>query len=1583
MMLFKRHALLIVAFLMFSTSAFSDKVDAEKARKVATNWYQHYAPASKQQASITKVKGYKWGDRTSFYICSFDQGGFVIVSANDQVTPILGYGFEHGVPDEITNEAVKGWFDGYARQIDTAFVLNLRSDEETAKWKEISENTFPKAQSSFVEPLLTTTWDQGWPYNAMCPEDASGSGGHCYTGCVATAYGQILKYYHYPPQGKGSITYTDASGHPISANFSSTYYNWDEMQSSLSPSDTNYQDIAEFLYHCGAGAHSNYWSGATTGFYVIEPILNFFDYAYSTIKQVNRESFNQVEWDSILVSELNQNRPIYYTGSGSDGHAFVCDGYENNEYFHFNVGWGGQANGYYITDNLVFSGMPFNDNQYAILGIKPNDGSNISEDTTFSGDHHFTTSLYFSAVSKVSINPGTSFAFDSACQLKIGGSIQSEGTALHPVSFTAFDSTGVWGGIYINSVYHMLMTQNEPDTLSFNHTIVSNSETTGIAIQGTGGITANADKLIKGVVIKNSELYNNSGCALSGNFTRLMIDSCQIYNNGGGINLYIGWLDVKNSVVQYNSGVAISYYNQHDYFENGSSNVINNNISYNVDMSSPGDPGGIYIHSGGGTGSCLVSDNIISNNTGNTGGFRIHGNTTLENNSIYGNTAMFYGGGGMVSDGALVRNNKIFNNQAPYGGGGLCVSNGGRIINNLIYNNSSGIAGVALVSATIANNTIANNGNGISFVGFGSMEIKNNILWNSGVEIDVGDNQVSVSRCIVRGGIDNIHETTSVSTIEKIINRNPNFINPSENIGNDTLPTGINWGLQATSPAIDAAIDDTSNLSLPTMDVYGYQRIKRILDIGAIENQSDTIFPCFIEDGYTLNSCAGNPEFITIPFRGENCQIQWYFNDSINLGVTNDTLAFNLLSEANSGKYSCIVSNIFGQDTSDYISVNVFSSAPSNPSAIYGNDTIHHFEKELIYWTHIIPNCPSLNWITSPGLSYFAVNDTTINLMVIDTISTGYIKFFGENPCGTSIDTTVFNLTILSMPEILTISGDSTICAGTSCNWWDNMYTTDFNYQYDLIEWQIPLGISAKIYGEYGYMGIYQVDTLALSDTLYARWNKNNYGTGQWSPFPLSVIPIILNSAETIIGSDSVCQGSSSISYSVPIIPNATSYEWIYSGTGVTINGITNSISIDFDANATSGNLTVRGINDCGNGAASENFSISVCELINQPVDLSSGWNITSFYVHPAQTDLDSIFSPIINSGTLIKAINESGNFIQNMSGIGWINTIGNMENTEGYYIKMNTGDTLVLNGAKVNFPYDIPLQTGWNIMGYPLQDSSDAIRVLQSLIDSNLVIKVIDESGGFIQELPGMGWMNTIGYFKPGEGYYIKLNNDCNLPIESSYWQCGDTIVDPRDSQSYNTVSIGNQCWMAENLNVGTRIDLMDISSNDGLIEKYCFDDNISNCGIYGGIYLWDELMQYETTEGEQGICPEGWHVPTDTETKTMEMELGMTQAQADSAGWRGTDEGGKMKETGATHWYSPNTGATNASGFTAFAGGFRYTSGGSGSMGYQGLFWTSTEDEHDESSVWVRFLTYDNDQAGRGSYAKIMGLSVRCVKD
>jgi uncharacterized protein (TIGR02145 family) len=130
----------------------------------------------------------------------------------------------------------------------------------------------------------------------------------------------------------------------------------------------------------------------------------------------------------------------------------------------------------------------------------------------------------------------------------------------------------------------------------------------------------------------------------------------------------------------------------------------------------------------------------------------------------------------------------------------------------------------------------------------------------------------------------------------------------------------------------------------------------------------------------------------------------------------------------------------------------------------------------------------------------------------------------------------------------------------------------------------------------------------------------------------------------------------------------------------------------------------------------------------------------------------------------------------------------------------------------------------------------------------------------------------------------------------------CPPTVED-QDGNTYKTVQIGDQCWMAENLNVGVMVDSVDTGSthsdvsDNGTIEKYCYDNDPANCETDGGLYDWNEAMQYTTEEGTQGICPAGWHIPTDEEWKTLEMQLGMSQTEADDTGWRGTDEGDKLK--------------------------------------------------------------------------------------
>jgi uncharacterized protein (TIGR02145 family) len=227
------------------------------------------------------------------------------------------------------------------------------------------------------------------------------------------------------------------------------------------------------------------------------------------------------------------------------------------------------------------------------------------------------------------------------------------------------------------------------------------------------------------------------------------------------------------------------------------------------------------------------------------------------------------------------------------------------------------------------------------------------------------------------------------------------------------------------------------------------------------------------------------------------------------------------------------------------------------------------------------------------------------------------------------------------------------------------------------------------------------------------------------------------------------------------------------------------------------------------------------------------------------------------------------------------------------------------------------------------------------------------------------------------GTGPASSASNSVTL----SSFNCGTRLLDSRDGKTYLTVQIGNQCWFAENLNVGIRIDGTNDQLNNAIIEKYCYDNSESNCNLLGGLYQWDEMMQYSITEMTQGICPVGWHIPSDYEWKVMEMTLGMDPTVANAAGWRGTVEGGKLKAAGTQYWDSPNTGATNSSQFTALPSGDRTSTGTFESLGYFTDFWTSTFII--DTQCWYRYLDADHSQIYRIDGNRKFGTPVRCVKD
>ncbi|MBN1970594.1 MAG: C10 family peptidase [Candidatus Delongbacteria bacterium] len=374
--MWKRGLLLQIAMslVLLSSFVFSAPVNEQMAEKVAKLWFNNWLDkGSSTDPVVDKVNVEKSENGTNlFYIVTFEDKGFVIVSADDTVIPILGYSTDSSTKKR--NPALNDLLGSYVKQINDIIENKIGNLENQREWSKIVNNDFSDYSNKSVFPLLATTWNQGEFYNELCPVDASSStgNGHVWAGCVATAMGQIMKYWNSPEHGVGSNSYTHSVYGELSADFGSTTYNWDSMPDNLTSEN---QDVQLLLNHCGISVNMNYGASGSYAYSsdALTSLITNFDYINSTYL-AQKLNYTNDNWTNLLKNELDNSRPMYYSGSGENGgHAFNCDGYQADSYFHFNWGWGGAYNGYFYTSSLTPGSGNFSYNQMAIIGLYPND----------------------------------------------------------------------------------------------------------------------------------------------------------------------------------------------------------------------------------------------------------------------------------------------------------------------------------------------------------------------------------------------------------------------------------------------------------------------------------------------------------------------------------------------------------------------------------------------------------------------------------------------------------------------------------------------------------------------------------------------------------------------------------------------------------------------------------------------------------------------------------------------------------------------------------------------------------------------------------------------------------------------------------------------------------------------------------------------------------------------------------------------------------------------------------------------------------------------------------------------------------
>ena len=390
-----------------------------------------------------------------------------------------------------------------------------------------------------------------------------------------------------------------------------------------------------------------------------------------------------------------------------------------------------------------------------------------------------------------------------------------------------------------------------------------------------------------------------------------------------------------------------------------------------------------------------------------------------------------------------------------------------------------------------------------------------------------------------------------------------------------------------------------------------------------------------------------------------------------------------------------------------------------------------------------------------------------------------------------------------------------------------------------------------------------------------------------------------------------------------------------------------------------------------------------------QNFELKFGFQFISSRIIPENPNMLIVMADILNDNFSF-ARNSQGQTLRKI-GPNWVNGIGDWIIDEGYLVKMNAADLFTINGTLVDPTTPILVETGFQFVSYFPETPMDAILAFTTIINDDLDF-IRGSEGTMIRKI-GPNWVNGIGDCQPGEGYLVKMFAEGILIYQGSSFTCGDPFTDPRNEQVYNTVQIGEQCWMSENLNIGEMINGDLNMTDNGVIEKYCYENNTTNCDKYGGLYQWNEIMEYTITPGTQGICPAEWHLPTDEEwTHLIDYVVGQgypniwddpngsgnalkscRQINSPLGGDCNTTEHPRWNENSSHHGF-------DAFSFSSLPGGM-YHGGSFYYLGEFGHWWSSTQ--YSSTNAWRRYMFYDNGSVTHSNYIKTGGFSTRCIRN
>ncbi|HNX01347.1 MAG TPA: FG-GAP-like repeat-containing protein, partial [Candidatus Cloacimonadota bacterium] len=361
----KRWFILCLVFISIAM-LYSLPVSIQTARQAANHWL---SCKSNEQFTIDTSVTQSLDGQPCFYVFPLtmrnreSQKGFILVSSTNSYQPIIGYSFDSPWDNDFSDAARTEFFNSIKYSIRENESRSVPDEAVTRQWTDLLQGSYDSFRDDRdVAALVTTRWNQSPLYNNQCPTINNAL---CPVGCTAVSMAQVIRYYAYPPQGNGYHSYI-WHDQELSANFGQTTYDWSNMPNTLAGASANQINVtSQFLYQVGVSVNMDYGSDGSASWYSPYAFNYYFQYPNS-IQLTTKTGMGTDAWKNLLRFELDHARPMPY---GNAYHAFVCDGYQGTDFFHFNMGWGGSNDGFYLLTALTPSGYQFSFGQNAIIGI--------------------------------------------------------------------------------------------------------------------------------------------------------------------------------------------------------------------------------------------------------------------------------------------------------------------------------------------------------------------------------------------------------------------------------------------------------------------------------------------------------------------------------------------------------------------------------------------------------------------------------------------------------------------------------------------------------------------------------------------------------------------------------------------------------------------------------------------------------------------------------------------------------------------------------------------------------------------------------------------------------------------------------------------------------------------------------------------------------------------------------------------------------------------------------------------------------------------------------------------------------------